>query len=340
MITGAPSAPRRAQRPPRFAATRKSAARFQELLSLARPDPEEELARLIGDLPARRTGGWRAARPGWLRGARRTAGANFAEYLQEESRDLVNRTEVEEFLPRNRRLARVDGPPRCTARAAGARLQRRALMQGRGCACACCCGCWRSSGHWSVTASAISCAPRTCIGRSASSAICRRGRGSRRSAGASRGERLRLALEELGPIFVKFGQALSTRRDLLPVDIADELAQAAGPRAAVRPRDVAVAPRSRRAFGRPVGEIFASFDREPRSPRPRSHRCTRRRSKTGEEVVVKVLRPGMREVIDRDLEVLRGARRAGRRLLGGGPPAASQRGRARVPQDHHSTNST
>src|SRR6202011_4516795 len=46
-----------------------------------------------------------------------------------------------------------------------------------------------------------------------------------RSAGATRGERLRLALEELGPIFVKFGQALSTRRDLIPVDIADELAK-------------------------------------------------------------------------------------------------------------------
>jgi len=46
-----------------------------------------------------------------------------------------------------------------------------------------------------------------------------------RSSGGTRGERLRLALEELGPIFVKFGQALSTRRDLLPIDIADELAK-------------------------------------------------------------------------------------------------------------------
>jgi len=46
-----------------------------------------------------------------------------------------------------------------------------------------------------------------------------------RSAGVTRGERLRLALEELGPIFVKFGQAVSTRRDLLPPDIADELAK-------------------------------------------------------------------------------------------------------------------
>jgi len=45
-----------------------------------------------------------------------------------------------------------------------------------------------------------------------------------RSAGITRGERLRLALEELGPIFIKFGQVLSTRRDLIPLDIADELA--------------------------------------------------------------------------------------------------------------------
>ena len=49
----------------------------------------------------------------------------------------------------------------------------------------------------------------------------------------TRAERLRQALETLGPIFVKFGQMLSTRRDLLPADIADELAQAAGPGAAV-----------------------------------------------------------------------------------------------------------
>lgn len=46
-----------------------------------------------------------------------------------------------------------------------------------------------------------------------------------RRRGESRGERLRLALEELGPIFIKLGQALSTRRDLLPLDIADELAK-------------------------------------------------------------------------------------------------------------------
>ncbi len=70
-----------------------------------------------------------------------------------------------------------------------------------------------------------SCARRICIGRCASSFYFSPWTWFQRSIGVTRGERLRLALEELGPIFVKFGQALSTRRDLLPVDIADELAK-------------------------------------------------------------------------------------------------------------------
>src|SRR5450432_2779269 len=61
-----------------------------------------------------------------------------------------------------------------------------------------------------------------------------------RSRGVTRGERLRLALEELGPIFVKFGQALSTRRDLIPIDIADELAKLQD-RVPPFPGDIAVA---------------------------------------------------------------------------------------------------
>jgi ubiquinone biosynthesis protein len=61
-----------------------------------------------------------------------------------------------------------------------------------------------------------------------------------RRIGGTRGERLRLALEELGPIFVKFGQALSTRRDLLPIDIADELAKLQD-RVPPFPGDIAVA---------------------------------------------------------------------------------------------------
>jgi ubiquinone biosynthesis accessory factor UbiJ len=74
------------------------ANRYRELLILARPDPEEELSRWIGDFPARRL--WQIAEQarGFAGRARRTVGENIAEYLQEEGRDLVNRTELEEFL--------------------------------------------------------------------------------------------------------------------------------------------------------------------------------------------------------------------------------------------------
>jgi ubiquinone biosynthesis accessory factor UbiJ len=74
------------------------ANRYRELFMLARPDPEEELSRWIGDLAARRVSLLAARALGLARQARRTAGENIAEYLQEEGRDLVNRTELEEFL--------------------------------------------------------------------------------------------------------------------------------------------------------------------------------------------------------------------------------------------------
>ena len=122
-----------------------------------------------------------------------------------------------------------------------------------------------------------------------------------RSAGATRGERLRLALEELGPIFVKFGQAVSTRRDLLPVDIADELAKLQD---RVPPFATAVAVATiEQAFGRPLSELFATFEAVPLAAASiaQVHAAT---LKSGEEVVVKILRPGMHEVIERDLEVL------------------------------------
>ncbi len=122
-----------------------------------------------------------------------------------------------------------------------------------------------------------------------------------RTEGATRGERLRLALEELGPVFVKFGQAVSTRRDLLPVDIADELAKLQD---RVPPfSSEAAAATIERAFGRPLADIFATFEAAPLAAASiaQVHAAT---LKSGEEVVVKVLRPGMHEVIERDLEVL------------------------------------
>ena len=117
----------------------------------------------------------------------------------------------------------------------------------------------------------------------------------------TRGERLRRALEDLGPIFVKFGQVVSTRRDLLPPDIADELAKLQD-RVPPFPGEAAKA-RIEEALGRPVGELFGSFDVTPLAAASiaQVHAAT---LSDGREVVVKVLRPGMREAIDRDLEVL------------------------------------
>jgi ubiquinone biosynthesis protein len=87
----------------------------------------------------------------------------------------------------------------------------------------------------------------------------------------SRGERLRRALEELGPVFIKFGQMLSTRRDLLPDDIADELARLQD-NVPPFPEQQSVA-MVEKALGKPVGELFASFECTP-WPLPRLPRYT------------------------------------------------------------------
>ncbi|MFG6417058.1 ubiquinone biosynthesis regulatory protein kinase UbiB [Roseateles sp. DC23W] len=118
----------------------------------------------------------------------------------------------------------------------------------------------------------------------------------------SRGVRLRLALERLGPIFVKFGQVLSTRSDLLPHDVALELARLQDrvpPFPAALSREMV-----ERAFGRPLEELFATFDAEPVASASiaQVHFAT---LKDGREVAVKVLRPGMLDVIDDDLALMR-----------------------------------
>ena len=122
-----------------------------------------------------------------------------------------------------------------------------------------------------------------------------------RGGAGSRAERLRVALEELGPIFVKFGQAVSTRRDLLPPDVADELAKLQD-RVPPFPGAIARA-RIEAAYGRPLSEMFSAFDEAPLAAASIAQ-VHGARLPGGEEVVVKVLRPGMREVIGRDLEVL------------------------------------
>ncbi|HET9485278.1 MAG TPA: ubiquinone biosynthesis regulatory protein kinase UbiB [Xanthomonadales bacterium] len=117
-----------------------------------------------------------------------------------------------------------------------------------------------------------------------------------------RGARLRKALEELGPIFVKVGQILSTRRDLLPADVADELTLLQD---RVKPFDGALAERLvEEALGKPIGELFRRFDRTPLASASIAQ-VHAAELPDGREVVVKVLRPCIDEQIARDLSLLR-----------------------------------
>ncbi|MBC7610612.1 MAG: ubiquinone biosynthesis regulatory protein kinase UbiB [Polaromonas sp.] len=118
---------------------------------------------------------------------------------------------------------------------------------------------------------------------------------------APRGERLREALESLGPIFVKFGQVMSTRRDLLAPDIADELARLQD-RVPPFDSDVAIAI-IEKAFGRPLAQIFATFDATPIASASiaQVHFAT---LPNGREVAVKVLRPNMKPAIEKDLALM------------------------------------
>ena len=117
-----------------------------------------------------------------------------------------------------------------------------------------------------------------------------------------RGARLRLALQELGPIFVKFGQILSTRRDLVPADIAEELTLLQDQ---VAPFDGDAARQIvEQALGRPVAEAFARFDTTPLASASIAQ-VHGARLRNGREVVVKVLRPGIEKQIATDIALLR-----------------------------------
>ncbi len=116
-----------------------------------------------------------------------------------------------------------------------------------------------------------------------------------------RAVRLRQALEALGPIFVKFGQVLSTRRDLLPFDIADELAKLQD-QVPPFPADQVTAILNR-VYGKPVERVFESFEREPVASASVAQ-VHLARLPDGTEVAVKVLRPGIAGVIAGDLALL------------------------------------
>jgi ubiquinone biosynthesis protein len=119
-----------------------------------------------------------------------------------------------------------------------------------------------------------------------------------------RAVRLRKALEALGPIFVKFGQVLSTRRDLLPTDIADELAMLQDQ---VPPFPVeAVLATLQRVYGRPVDDVFVRFERVPVASASVAQ-VHLAELPDGTEVAVKVLRPGIASIIANDLALLNAA---------------------------------
>ncbi|ARG96263.1 ubiquinone biosynthesis regulatory protein kinase UbiB [Legionella micdadei] len=117
----------------------------------------------------------------------------------------------------------------------------------------------------------------------------------------TRGEALRKTLEELGPIFIKFGQALSTRPDILPPDIAAELCKLQDK---VSPFSSEIALKIiETAFGRSAFQVFAHFDPQPLASASvaQVHAATLR---SGEEVVVKILRPNIRKTIENDLSIM------------------------------------
>jgi ubiquinone biosynthesis protein len=123
-----------------------------------------------------------------------------------------------------------------------------------------------------------------------------------------RGERLRLALQELGPVFIKFGQALSTRPDILPADVASELAQLQDK---VEPFPGAEARALiERSLGRRIEEMFDAFDEVPLAAASvaQVHTARLKPSDAGDpgfEVVIKVLRPGVHERVKKDVDLLR-----------------------------------
>jgi len=117
----------------------------------------------------------------------------------------------------------------------------------------------------------------------------------------TRGMRIRLAIEELGPIFVKFGQILSTRRDLLPDDVAIELAKLQDN---VPPFSNQIARQIlEHTYGRPLPEVFASFEEAPLAAASIAQVHVAHLP-NGREVVVKILRPGIKTIIQKDIQLL------------------------------------
>ena len=117
-----------------------------------------------------------------------------------------------------------------------------------------------------------------------------------------RGERIRLALENLGTIFVKFGQMLSTRRDLIPTDIADELAKLQDQVQAIPPQDVVKI--IQKAYKKNISEIFSEFDEIPLASASVAQVHSATLKNLDKVVAVKILRPNIISTIEKDLKLL------------------------------------
>lgn len=116
------------------------------------------------------------------------------------------------------------------------------------------------------------------------------------------GYRLRLALQELGPVFIKFGQIASTRRDLLPDEVADELAKLKDNVEPILGSTIVSIVESE--LGKPIDELFAEFSTEPLAAASVAQ-VHAAKLHTGESVVVKVLRPNIQYVIEADLQMFK-----------------------------------
>lgn len=119
----------------------------------------------------------------------------------------------------------------------------------------------------------------------------------------SRGQRLRHAFETLGPVFIKFGQMLSTRRDLLPPDLAEELAQLQD---RVAPFDGELARQQiERALGQPIDALFSDFNATPLASASVAQVHTARLKENNADVVIKVIRPDIKPIINDDIQLMR-----------------------------------
>ena len=126
-------------------------------------------------------------------------------------------------------------------------------------------------------------------------------RGPKPPKGASRWEIIRMAMEELGPTFIKLGQLLSNRTDVLPNELIRELSRLQDEVQPIPPKLITIA--LREELGRPANEVFRSFEETPTASASIAQ-VHRAELTTGEDVAVKIQRPGIETMIETDLDIV------------------------------------